>query len=99
MQFLMYTSLTKGYKARNTSYTGRPAQQSVCNAVTSHFRLQNLRNLSFCYKAVASIAIASASALLRSLRNTRICMGGGTIVPITGYECEGIEVKIGLNTI
>ena len=24
---------------------------------------------------------------------------GGTIVPITGYECEGIEVKIGLNTI
>ena len=23
----------------------------------------------------------------------------GTIVPITGYECEGIEVKIGLNTI
>lgn len=25
--------------------------------------------------------------------------GGGPIVPITGYECEGIEVKIGLNTI
>ena len=24
---------------------------------------------------------------------------GGKIFPITGYECEGIEVKIGLNTI
>ena len=29
---------SKGYKARSTSYTERPAQQSVCNAVTSHFQ-------------------------------------------------------------